>query len=257
MNEQRDLLARLRVASPCRVGWETMTGDERVRFCQACSLHVYNFSEMTADEVRALISRAEERVCGRLYRRADGTVITRDCPVGLRAVRRRMARAATASLAAIISLFSVVAGRPKTAKLKQCTPAQSPTIERTQTSSSSSLQGRVLDANGAVVAGALVTLKDEQTGATQVATSNDVGAFSFDAPPGNYTFTVAASGFTELMMTGIHVNANEVAHTDIVMRVDSTWALSGIISIAEPPVSNSSEIKTTFTQKQITSLPIR
>jgi len=52
-------------------------------------LNVYNFAEMTRDEVRDLLARTEGRVCARLYRRADGTVLTRDCPTGLRALRRR------------------------------------------------------------------------------------------------------------------------------------------------------------------------
>jgi hypothetical protein len=60
-----------------------MTGDDRVRFCNACNLNVYNFASMTSKEVRSLITNG--RVCGRLYRRVDGTLITRDCPVGLRA----------------------------------------------------------------------------------------------------------------------------------------------------------------------------
>jgi hypothetical protein len=43
----------------------------------------------------------------RFYRRADGTVITRDCPVGLRALRRRLARV-LATMAAMLTF--VLAG---------------------------------------------------------------------------------------------------------------------------------------------------
>jgi hypothetical protein len=73
-----------------------MTGDNRVRFCTECRLHVYNFAELTRTEAEDLLRTTEGRLCGRLYRRADGTVITKDCPVGLRAVRRRVAKIATA-----------------------------------------------------------------------------------------------------------------------------------------------------------------
>jgi hypothetical protein len=58
-----------------------MAGDERVRHCTLCSLNVYNFAEMTREEVRELLARTEGRVCARLYRRAGGTVLTRDCPL--------------------------------------------------------------------------------------------------------------------------------------------------------------------------------
>ena len=50
---------------------------------------VYNVASMTRDEAESLIYQAEGEVCMRLYRRADGTVLTSDCPVGARRKRRR------------------------------------------------------------------------------------------------------------------------------------------------------------------------
>lgn len=86
MQKPNDPLNNLRIAAPCDMAWESMAGDERVRHCTLCSLNVYNFAEMTRDEIRALLLRTEGRVCGRLYRRADGTLLTSDCPTGLRAL---------------------------------------------------------------------------------------------------------------------------------------------------------------------------
>src|SRR5204863_4095976 len=99
MPNAQDPIESLRIATPCQASWQRMAGDERVRHCTLCSLNVYNFAEMTRDEVRELLVRTEGRVCARLYRRADGTVLTRDCPAGLRALRRRASRAAAALLA--------------------------------------------------------------------------------------------------------------------------------------------------------------
>src|ERR1700750_3421422 len=99
-----DLLKRMRVASPCSVGWENMAGDERTRFCNQCNLHVYNISAMTREEVSSLIKSTEGRICARLYKRADGTVLTKDCPLGLRAFRRRVSKMAGAALTAILAL---------------------------------------------------------------------------------------------------------------------------------------------------------
>jgi hypothetical protein len=42
-------------------------------------------------------------VCGRLYKRADGTLITADCPVGV-SRRRRFIRAVAVNVAAVLSL---------------------------------------------------------------------------------------------------------------------------------------------------------
>src|SRR5262245_1451782 len=100
MTNPARLLDDVRIASPCTASWDAMTGSETVRFCDQCRLSVYNLSAMTAAEAAALVERTEGRMCARLYRRADGTVITRDCPVGLRAAMRRAGRAAGAALAA-------------------------------------------------------------------------------------------------------------------------------------------------------------
>src|SRR2546423_5481918 len=93
----------VRVAAPCPADWERMVGDERMRYCGQCNLHVYNLSGMTRAEAEALITNAEGRLCVRFYRRADGTVLTRNCPVGLRALKRRVSRTAGAMLSAVLA----------------------------------------------------------------------------------------------------------------------------------------------------------
>ena len=84
------LLDNIRVAAPCKASCDKMQGDERVRFCSQCRQHVYNLSEMHRDEAVSLIRDHEGRTCVRYFRRQDGTVLTRDCPVGLRAIRRHI-----------------------------------------------------------------------------------------------------------------------------------------------------------------------
>lgn len=79
----------IQVASPCSMEWRQMQGDDRVRFCSACSLHVYNLSAMDVEEAAQLISEQSSGLCVRLYRRRDGTVLTRDCPVGRQILIRR------------------------------------------------------------------------------------------------------------------------------------------------------------------------
>ncbi len=99
-----DLLSQVRIASPCTARWDEMTGDERTRLCSQCNLCVHNLSAMTHSEAEALVAGAGQAsgVCVRLYRRADGTVITQDCPVGFaraRAAARKMAARIAAALA--------------------------------------------------------------------------------------------------------------------------------------------------------------
>lgn len=72
------------IATPCRESWDEMDGDDRTRHCEKCALNVFNISDMTREEAEDLIKEANGRVCVRLFRRQDGTVITKDCPVGVR-----------------------------------------------------------------------------------------------------------------------------------------------------------------------------
>ena len=67
---------RLRIATPCPISWEQMTGNSRVRFCGNGQLNVYNISELSRSEAEALIASTEGRLCARLFRRADGTILT-------------------------------------------------------------------------------------------------------------------------------------------------------------------------------------
>jgi hypothetical protein len=102
-------LTQIKVASPCSASWEGMTGDQRSRFCQQCEKKVFDISGMSQDEAEHFLTAATGPVCVRLYRRTDGTIITNDCPVGLRAVRMRLVQVATATAALIGMLFCTVA----------------------------------------------------------------------------------------------------------------------------------------------------
>lgn len=104
-------LGVVRVAKPCGRDWAQMAGDVRARFCADCQLNVYNLSEMTTDEAHQLIREKEGKLCVRFYTRDDGTVLTRDCPVGVKLQRRKLiaAGAGAASLALAALAFAVSA----------------------------------------------------------------------------------------------------------------------------------------------------
>jgi hypothetical protein len=104
--DNQPALDDLAAASPCDARWEAMAGDERVRHCGACRKNVYNLEALTRREARALLIENEEP-CIRLRRRPDGTVITGDCPEGVRTIRRR--RVAGAALLVGVSAGLVTA----------------------------------------------------------------------------------------------------------------------------------------------------
>jgi hypothetical protein len=105
------ILENARIATPCSERWDEMTGDDAVRFCGKCEKYVYNVVAMTREAAEALVT-GSSRACVRLYRRADGTVLTADCPIG--AQRKSATRIAAlavggGALAAVAGLFGLQA----------------------------------------------------------------------------------------------------------------------------------------------------
>jgi hypothetical protein len=98
-------LDHVQVATPCKADWNQMIGSDQVRFCGQCNLNVFNLSWMTRAEAESLIARTEGRLCVKFYRRVDGSIITKDCPVGLRAIRRRVSYLAKAIISAALTFF--------------------------------------------------------------------------------------------------------------------------------------------------------
>jgi len=108
MEHSLDVLKNVRVASPCHAPWHEMQGNDRVRFCGECKLNVYNLSDMARDDAARLVESHEGRLCVRFFQRLDGTIITRDCPVGVRLIwrgARRIALGVAALLACSITAF--------------------------------------------------------------------------------------------------------------------------------------------------------
>ncbi len=98
------LLDNLAVASPCGANWDEMVGDERVRFCLSCEKNVYNVSAMASEEAERLLAQSANaggEICVRFYKRADGTIMTQDCPVGEKKKRRKKVALAVAGAGAM------------------------------------------------------------------------------------------------------------------------------------------------------------
>lgn len=106
MPATRSPLDRIKIASPCTADWRFMLGNGLVRFCGQCNKNVYNLSAMTRPQAEDLIRRMEGQLCARYYMRKDGTILTSDCPVGLRALKQRASRIRTAVFAVLVSFLA-------------------------------------------------------------------------------------------------------------------------------------------------------
>jgi len=253
MNGQKFDVNSLRIASPCSVGWETMSGDERTRHCHLCSLNVYNVSALTPAEVENLILKREGRVCIRMYRRADGTVLTKDCPVGFRAIQKRAARFAGATLATILGLFSISFGQKDD---KKAVDASKVKITRTVSiTEDSELAGAVVDANGAVIPGVKITLATENK--TLTATTNEEGVYTIPRLfAGIYTLGVMRPGFKDYKVKNLAIKERERLQLDISLQ--TTGEVMGIFIEEEPLIDTTSPtIQTVFNKRKIESLPYK
>jgi|AGTN01.2.fsa_nt_gi hypothetical protein len=84
------LLGSVVIAAPCPLSWDSMVGDDKVRHCGGCSKNVYNLSAMTEKEAESFLQVNGATQCMRFYRRADGTIMSDNCPMGLRKIRDRV-----------------------------------------------------------------------------------------------------------------------------------------------------------------------
>ena len=99
-------LNNIHIASPCSADWAGMIGTDRKRYCGECKLNVYNLSGMSTTEAEDLLTQSEGRLCVRYFRRSDGTILTKNCPVGWAKVKQRVSRVATAAFSLLITMLA-------------------------------------------------------------------------------------------------------------------------------------------------------
>lgn len=83
-------ISKYKRASECSSSWEKMSGSGSMRFCEKCQLMCYDFSTVEIEQARQIVYQREEKENCELYKRKDGKFLSKDCPVGLQAKRRRM-----------------------------------------------------------------------------------------------------------------------------------------------------------------------
>ena len=182
-------LNNIRVASPCPADWEKMVGDERVRHCADCNLNVYNLSAMTERQVQELIEDSRgKRLCTRFYRRADGTVLTKDCPWSLRALTRKVTRLAAAVLTAVMGVTVALARNKPQPATCECSQSQQ---------KDSGIKLIVVDQHGAVIPKAEIILEGKQIKQSIAGVTSPAGEWSrAKLTGGQYKLTVKTPRFS-------------------------------------------------------------
>jgi hypothetical protein len=119
------------------------------------------------------------------------------------------------------------------------------------------IQGTVQDATGAVIAGANITVTNQDTGVANKYTSDSHGEYIANLlQPGNYQVEIGAPGFRTTVSTGNVVTVDGVTRVDVTMEL-GTAAQSVQVTGDNPLVStNSSSLGEVLNTRDITSLPL-
>ena len=234
-------LTNIHIASPCPADWEKMVGDESVRHCAECNLNVYNLSAMTERQVQELIDGSRgKRLCARFYRRADGTILTQDCPWNLRALKRRASRIAATMLAAMMSI-GVAFGKNSS--------QQSPGQQAANRHDKAGVWIMVFDPQGALVPGAEVRLIDSSGNQTYAKTSYSDPLFFPPLPSGNYLLVIEAQGFSRFSQQVV-LKQDKVEELKAKLTI-SEASMGILIETDAPIVQTESTVSTTFEKKML------
>ncbi|HEY9435141.1 MAG TPA: TonB-dependent receptor, partial [Blastocatellia bacterium] len=123
--------------------------------------------------------------------------------------------------------------------------------------STSRISGAVTDSNGAVIAGAKVTAKNDATGAVQTQTTTAAGLYSFPSlPVGGYTITVEMAGFKTANQAGVIIQVNTPVTVDIGMEVGQANEIVNVTGGVERLQTDNATIGNVVQQKAIESLPL-
>ncbi len=124
---------------------------------------------------------------------------------------------------------------------------------------SGTLTGTVADPSGAVVPGATIVMKNEQSGDERRSVANNDGFFSINAvQPGDYTVTITAQGFEKYEQKGVHFDQGDKRNlSNIALKVGAAAETVTVAAVAEQltPV-DSGEKSTVIGQKQMQDIAI-
>src|SRR5438128_5716194 len=131
-----------------------------------------------------------------------------------------------------------------------------PVVSSQTQSTTGTIQGTVTDANGAIVPGANVEIKNLDTNFSKTLSTDDGGRFvSLALPPGNYSVTISKQGFATTVVEKVELLVGQALNLPISMKV------SGVeerVTVNVTPTVDTvkTESSTTLNEKAVSTTPI-
>lgn len=131
-----------------------------------------------------------------------------------------------------------------------------PTILAQSQITTAQVQGTVKDANGAVVPGVTIEVKNRETGLVKTVITNEDGRFTVLAlQPGNYSITASKQGFTTPTIENTPLTVGQTLTVDIPLAVSQ---LQEKVTVESVPTVDTvkTEISTTMNETAVATTPV-
>ncbi len=125
-----------------------------------------------------------------------------------------------------------------------------------QSLTSGDIAGTVLDPSGAAVPGATVTLTSTDTGAKQTQKTTATGGYRFALlNPGNYSVSVAASGFQSAQQNNVVVSVGQATTVNLKLNVESASTTIEVSAGGNAVQTENANVSTNITPESIANMP--
>src|ERR1700742_2575097 len=119
------------------------------------------------------------------------------------------------------------------------------------------ITGTVVDASGAALNGATVTVTDVDRGTIYDTKTNESGRFNFSQVPiGTYDAKVEASGFETIVQSHLTLVLNQTARLDFKMKVGAVTNTVQVTSEAPQLQSDTTQVSTLINSRTATNIPL-
>jgi hypothetical protein len=122
---------------------------------------------------------------------------------------------------------------------------------------SGTITGTVSDSTGAILPGATVLIKNDDTGATRELVTSTNGRYRApDLPPGPYTITASLTGFGSVSRSGIRLTVGREAVVDFNLSVGEIADVITVVGEASTVETHSASTGALISEEQIKNLPL-